>query len=124
VPDFEKLVAWQRAHQLALTGYGMSRSLPRIERYALADQMRRCAASIPVNVAEGHGRGSDREFAYFLRVALGSAFELQALALLARDLGYLQACDLNGFWPQAAETIRVIKALHRRIEQNIADQSK
>ena len=119
MPDFEKLAAWKAAHQLALAAYGLAKLLPLEERFGLSDQMRRCASFIPVNVADGHSRGSDKEFAYFIRVALGSAGELQSLMLLARDLGYIDCARLTDFWPQAAETIRMLKGLHRRVREDI-----
>ncbi|MFP4250517.1 MAG: four helix bundle protein [Armatimonadota bacterium] len=119
MPEFEKLAAWQKAHQLALDAYRLTKNFPRDERFALTDQIRRCAASIPTNVAEGHGRLSDNEFAYFLRVALGSAAELQSLMLLARDLGYVSGETLCDFWPQVAETIRMLKGLLHRVEEDI-----
>ncbi len=120
MPAFEKLIAWQHAHRLALAGYELSQKLPTQERYALADQIRRCASSVPTNIAEGYGRDNDREFAYFLRVALGSAAELQSLMLLARDLEYVERGDLADFWPQAAETIRVVEALRQRLNEELA----
>ncbi len=119
MPDFEKLAAWQHAHRLALNAYELSDALPTYERYALADQIRRCATSMPTNIAEGYGRGNDTELAYFLRVALGSAAELQSLLLMGRDLGYFAPCDLTEFWSQVAEAVRVIDALHRRVRADI-----
>ncbi len=119
MPDFEKLAAWRHAHRLALSAYGLSKLLPPEERFALADQIRRSAASVPANIAEGYSRCSDTEFSYFIRVALGSAAELQSLALLARDLGYVEHDRLAGFWPQAAQTIRMIRGLHRRVQEDI-----
>ncbi|MEA3401027.1 MAG: four helix bundle protein [Armatimonadota bacterium] len=111
IPAFEKLAAWRKAHDLALSVYDLSECLPTEERYALRDQIRRAAVAIPANVAEGHGRGNGAEFAYFLRVAVGSLAELQSLLLLARDIGYISADALHDFWPQAAEAGRVLEAL-------------
>jgi four helix bundle protein len=115
MPEFEKLIAWRKAQELAIAAYRLSRDLPTEERFGLADQIRRAAASVPVNIAEGHGRRNKREFAYFLRVALGSASELQSLMLLARDLNYLEACALTDFWDLSAETRRVVQGLHRHV---------
>jgi four helix bundle protein len=119
MPDFEKLAAWKHAHRVALNAYKLSQQMPPQERYALTDQIRRCASSIPTNIAEGCGRGTDSELAYFLRVALGSAAELQSLMLLARDLEYIAPADLTGFWSQTAEAVRVIDALHERVRRDL-----
>src|SRR3954471_21597017 len=87
--DFRNLRVWQRAHQLTLDVYGETRGFPKEERYRLTSQLRRAAASVPSNIAEGCGRSGDAELARFLTIARGSASELDYLLLLAHDLGYL-----------------------------------
>ncbi len=71
--DFRQLKVWEKAHQLTLTVYSVTRSFPKDELYSVSSQMRRAAASIPTNIAEGCGRGSDADFARFIQIALGSA---------------------------------------------------
>jgi four helix bundle protein len=85
--DFRKLMVWQKAHQLTLGIYELTANFPRDEVYGLTSQVRRAAASIPANVAEGCGRDGDTELARFLRIAMGSANELEYHLILARDLG-------------------------------------
>ena len=87
--DFRELRVWERAHRLVLDVYQATAAFPEDERYGLTGQIRRSAASIPSNIAEGCGRGSDADFARFVQVALGSASELDYQLLLARDLSYL-----------------------------------
>jgi four helix bundle protein len=99
--DFIKLEVWQRAHKLAIRIYRLTQHFPRAEDWALTSQLRRSAISIPSNVAEGCGRNADSEMRRFLKIALGSAFELHYQLLLARDLTYLPA-------PQANEAIEEI----------------
>ena len=89
VQDFRNLSVWQRAHQLALEIYLCTRAFPREELFGLTSQLRRSAYSLPGNIAEGCGRGGSKDFVRFLRIALGSACELDYGLLLARDLGYL-----------------------------------
>jgi len=89
--DFRNLRVWQRAHQLTLEVYGETSGFPKEERYRLTNQLRRAAASVPANIAEGCGRNGDVELARFLTIAKGSASELDYLLLLAHDLGYLKA---------------------------------
>ena len=86
--DYRNLTAWQRAHALTLEVYRLSRSFPKNERFGLTSQMQRAAGSIAMNIAEGAGRHSGRDFARFLDMAAGSASEVQYQLGLATDLGY------------------------------------
>lgn len=69
--------------------YKALNSFPSFEKYGLADQLRRAAVSIPSNIAEGTSRVSDKEFAHFLHISLGSAFEVETQLLIAQELGYI-----------------------------------
>jgi four helix bundle protein len=89
VKDFKELRVWSEAHRLTLLIYEKTRAFPREEMYGLTSQLRRAAASIPANVAEGCGRRSDGEFTRFLQIARGSASELEYHLLLSHDLGFL-----------------------------------
>ena len=84
--DFKNLKVWQKAHELALQVYGVVRRFPREERYGLVSQLQRAATSIPANIAEGCGCQGNREFAYFLNIAVRSSSEVEYLLILARDL--------------------------------------
>ena len=83
--DFKELKVWQKAHALTLAMYKETRRFPRDEQYGLTSQMRRSAASIPANIAEGCGRDGDAELARFLRIAMGSTSELDAPATRPRS---------------------------------------
>ena len=74
---YRDLIVWQKAMDLVDEVYSLVKHLPREELYALSDQMRRAAVSIPSNIAEGHGRKARREFLQFLSIATGSVFELE-----------------------------------------------
>jgi four helix bundle protein len=87
--DYRSLRVWEEAHALALEIYRLTRSFPAGEMYGLTSQMRRSAASVPTNLAEGSGRNTPGELKRFCRVSLGSANELDYQLLLARDLGYI-----------------------------------
>lgn len=87
--DYGKLKVWERAHALALRVYRETQSFPKDEAYGLTAQVRRSASSIPSNIAEGCGRDTQPELLRFLRIAMGSANELEYQLLLARDLAYL-----------------------------------
>ena len=87
--DFRDLKVWEKSHQFVLSVYGATSSFPREEMYGLTSQLRRAAVSVPTNIAEGCGRGTDADFARFLQIAMGSACEADYLLLLSRDLKYL-----------------------------------
>jgi four helix bundle protein len=93
VRGFEELEVFQRGYRLSLEIHRASLDFPRIEQFALADQVRRGSKSICANLAEGFGRQaiSKAEFRRFVTMALGSADEMQVWALYCRDLGYVDA---------------------------------
>ena len=75
--SYKDLIVWQKAMDLVDEVYRLVRLLPKEEMFALSDQLRRSAISVPSNIAEGHGRHSRREFTQFLSIARGSVFELE-----------------------------------------------
>jgi four helix bundle protein len=91
--NYEDLEVWQKAHALTVTVYRMTEGFPRAEMFGLTSQIRRAAASIGANLAEGCGRWTDLELARYVQIAMGSASELQNHLRLARDLGFLGDSD-------------------------------
>ena len=89
VASFRDLVVWQKAMDLAVAVYAAVATFPRDERFGLAAQLQRAAVSVPSNIAEGHSRQSQREFAQFLSVAIGSLAETSTQVELAGRLGIL-----------------------------------
>ena len=85
---YQQLSVWQRAMDLAPLVYTLTGKFPESEKFGLSQQMRRAAVSIASNIAEGAGRGSDKEFIRFLRIAQGSLQELETQTLLAARLGF------------------------------------
>ncbi len=99
--------------ELAEELYRLSAELPSNEKYGLVSQMRRCVVSIPSNIAEGTGRGSDKDFARFMNIALGSAFELETQILLSIRLGFLKQSQ-----PELLDKLsQVQKMLHSLINK-------
>ncbi len=86
---YERLQAWQIAHELALRIYGSTDSWPSAERFGLTIQLRRAALSIPTNIAEGAAKRGPGEFRRFLDIALGSLAEVTYLLRFSRDRGLL-----------------------------------
>ena len=87
---YQNLRVWQDSRQLVLEVYRCTRLFPREEVFGITAQMRRAAASIPANIAEGSERNSRREFERFLRIASGSLAELRTFVGLSHDLGFLE----------------------------------
>ena len=83
---YKTLVVWQKSIDLVERVYEITRTFPEDERFNLTSQLRRCAVSIPSNIAEGHGRKSNGEFSHFLKIAFGSSSELETQLLIAHRL--------------------------------------
>jgi four helix bundle protein len=84
--DFHDLTVWQRAIDLTVCIYRLTRKFPKEETYGLVSQLRRASVSVASNIAEGRGRLNPAEFRQFLGIALGSTFEIQTQLLVARKL--------------------------------------
>ncbi|HET9366217.1 MAG TPA: four helix bundle protein [Candidatus Angelobacter sp.] len=87
--NYRDLQVWNKAHHLTLDLYRVSQRFPREEIYGITSQLRRAAVSIGANLAEGCGRHTSSELARFVRIAMGSASELDYHLLLSRDLGFM-----------------------------------
>ena len=111
VKSYEDLIAWQKAIDLVTHIYRATDDFPRREIFALTSQMRRCAVSVPSNIAEGQGRLSTGEFKQFLGHARGSIFELQTQIKIATTLGYLETKKAQELKDGAAEVGRIIQGL-------------
>jgi four helix bundle protein len=109
--DYKKLTVWAKAHQLVLEIYNTTSSFPKDEIYGLTSQVRRAAVSIPANIAEGSGRGGDKEFAQFLRISKGSATELEYHLRLEHDLGLLEKSLYQQLDRNVIEVQRMISGL-------------
>ena len=87
--DYHDLIVWQKALDLTVCIYKITRSFPNSELYGLTSQIRRASVSVASNIAEGRGRLNPAEFRQFLGVAQGSIFELRTQLLVARKLGFI-----------------------------------
>lgn len=91
--NFKELKIWQKSRSLTKDIYLVTKNFPEDERFGLTSQMRRCAISIPSNIAEGSGRESNKEFRRFLNISISSAFELETQLILAFDLEFIIETD-------------------------------
>jgi four helix bundle protein len=121
VRSYRDLLVWQRAMDLALAVYSLSRSFPECERFALVSQLRRAAVSVPSNIAEGHVRSSTRDFLRFLSIAAGSLAEIETQLLLSHRLDYVDAQRMNVTLKDADELGRMIRGLQASLSSRLAD---
>jgi four helix bundle protein len=114
---FTDLKVWQRSHALTLEVYRVTQSFPREELYGLVSQLRRAAASVPTNIAEGAKRQYRQEYVRFLNIAESSLAEAEYLVLLSRDLGFIAAEVADRLLPEAEEILRMLCALRTKVEE-------
>ena len=114
--SYRDLIAWQKAMVLARNVYVLTERMPPEERFGLTVQMRRSAVAVPSDIAEGHGRLSDRALRMFLGNARGSLYELETQILLAADLTYVKREDADAILLQTAEVARILHGLLRTLE--------
>ena len=112
----KELIAWQKGIQLVKEVYRLTQSYPKEEVFGLTSQIRRCAVSIPSNIAEGCARRSDKELIQFLHIALGSAAELETQLIISKELSYLTDENFNTISSLNNEVIRLLSALLNRIK--------
>lgn len=113
--DFRDLKVWGKSHKVALDVYRLTKPFPKEEIYGLVSQMRRSASSVPTNIAEGCGRGSDPQFGYFLNIALGSASELEYQIILSADLEYLSKESSNKLLIDLIEVKKMLTKLYKAV---------
>ena len=116
--DYRELKVWQRSHGLTLGIYRASKTFPKDELFGLTSQTRRAAVSVPANIAEGCGRGTDPDFGRHLQIAMGSANELDYHMLLAHDLGMLHPDKYSPLNDSVTEVKRMLAALVRKVFPN------
>lgn len=109
INSFTDLLVWQEGHLLVVAVYKITNDFPKKETYSLTDQMRRAAASVTANIAEGFGRNTYKDKLHFYYVAQGSLTELKDFILIAKDVGYLKAKDLNDLTEKADQTHRLLQ---------------
>jgi four helix bundle protein len=113
---YRELIAWQKAMDLVVHIYDITKQFPDDERFGLVSQMRRCAVSVPSNIAEGQARNSKGEFLQFLGIARGSVAELTTQILISERLGYL--ADPEATISMADEVGRILSGLINSLRTN------
>jgi four helix bundle protein len=111
IAGFRELKVWQRAYELTLDLYRITRKFPKAEIYGWTSQLQRSAVSVPANIAEGYERNHRKEYVQFLFIAKGSLGEFETLLLLARDLGYMTVEDFDHVNVKRQDTMKMLQGL-------------
>lgn len=114
---YRDMIVWQKAMELVKEIYILVKNLPKEETYALSDQMRRAAVSIPSNIAEGYGRKSKVEYSRFLDIARGSLYELETQLQICIMLNYLAIKDTEKAFSLSQEVGKMLNSLITKLEK-------
>jgi len=115
INTYRDLLVWQKAMAVVNEIYKTSRTFPALEMYGLTSQIRRCAVSVPSNIAEGYGRRSTGDYKRFLQVATGSLFELQTQIEIAFNLNYISKDAFDFLFEKTNEIDRMLSSLIKKL---------
>jgi four helix bundle protein len=118
IRTYRDLKVWQRSMDEVTSVYRVSKSFPADELYGLTSQIHRCAISIPSNIAEGYGRGTTSDYVRFLRISVGSLYELQTQLQIAVNLGYVPQTNVEKIDSRMREIERVLSALIGKLRRS------
>ena len=116
---YKKLDAYQIAKEFTLYVYSLVKKFPSYEQYAICDQLRRAAVSVPSNIAEGMGRMAVKERIHFLEISYGSVVEVLCQLDLAKSLGYISEQELDNAEVIAARLTKVMSGLRRSLSEKV-----
>ena len=108
IDSHRDLIVWQKAMDMTVDVYRLTSKFPATETYRLTAQMTRAAASVPANIAEGHARGTRKDYSNFLAIAKGSLMETETFLMLAVRLGYVKQ-------EEAVETLEIVTEISKMI---------
>ncbi len=114
--NFKDFAIWKRSFELVDAVYQQSENLPNDEKFGLTSQIRRCAVSIPSNIAEGCSRRTDKEFARFLEIAIGSSFELETQLLIALRRNMLEKEKMEPILDELNQVQKMINAFYSKLK--------
>jgi len=117
IERFEDIQAWQKARELVTRIYSMTNKGDFAKDYSLKDQLRRASISVMSNISEGYARQTDKEFAQFLYIALGSATEAQSLLYTAQDLNYISKEEFDNIYELSSEVARLIAGFRKYLQR-------
>ena len=116
---YRDILVWQKSMAMVTKCYVITRQFPKEELFALSSQIKRCAVSIPSNIAEGYGRGTNKDYYRFLNISLGSLFELQTQIEIGYNLGFINQEDFNAIYQDSREIERMLSSFMAKIKTTI-----
>lgn len=111
INSYKDLIVWQKAFELSIKIFQITKKFPKSELYGLVSQMRRCAVSIPSNIAEGYTRGYKQEYIQFLRTAFASGAELETQLLMSKELEFINSAEFNNINDLLTEVMKMLNKL-------------
>lgn len=118
IDSHRDLIVWQKAMDLAVEVYELTKCLPREETYRLTAQVTRSVASVPANIAEGHSRSTRRDYANFLAIAKGSLMETETFLMLAQRLGYVSEQRARCAMGLITEVSKMITTIRMKLQDS------
>ena len=116
IKSYKDLIVWQKSFDLSLLVYRITKTFPKEEIYGLTSQMRRCAISIPSNIAEGYCRQRKLEYIQFLQISFASGAELETQLLIERELKYLSDRDFTKANSLLDEVMKMLNSLISKLK--------
>jgi len=114
--NFRKLDIWLRSMNLVTEIYQLTNTFPIHERFGLISQMQRSAVSIPTNIAEGSAKSSNKDFARFLEISLGSSIELETELTIALNLNYIHSMNFDSIQNKIIELQKMITGFKNKLD--------
>jgi four helix bundle protein len=114
--NYKELKVWQKSVELSTKIYQITTGFPKDELYGLTSQLRRTAVSVPSNITEGSGRGTNKDFSHFLCIGLGSAFELETQIIIAGKLQMVKQEDATEILNEVTEIQKMIRGLQKSLK--------
>lgn len=119
INSYKDLLVWRASIELAADCYSATKRFPKNEMYGMTSQVRRSAASIAANIAEGHGRENTGSFVQFLRIAQGSLKELETHLILSTRVDLMRETESGRLLRQAEEVGKMLRSLVRSLQQKL-----
>ncbi|MBP7257546.1 MAG: four helix bundle protein [Chitinophagales bacterium] len=120
IASYKNLIVWQKAIEFVTVIYKTTKLFPSDEKFNLITQINRAVISVPVNIAEGYGRESSKNYLQFLRISRGSILELETLLLISKNLNYLPIEDYEKLTENLNEISKLLQGLIKSIQNKIA----
>ena len=119
INSFRDLLVWQKAMDMVVAAYSLTRQFPDSERFGLTSQLQRAAVSVPANIAEGRGRRGTKDFLRYLSIAYGSLAEMETHVLIANRLSYIAEQQVSSILEQVNEVRRMIDGLQTSLRRRL-----